>query len=140
MPLWQQLVLVEIDDARLQQASWFSGQIDRPAWAEGIGTLPWPRARYGDLIDRLMQSGASAIVINVVFAGPSSKGPSDDQALAALLRQWPGRLVLAAEMLEPQDSYAGSALNLVQLFHRHSSGLSKIVPPGTGQPARHPEH
>jgi len=136
----QQLVLVEIDDATVQQGSWFAEQVDRPAWADGIGTLPWPRARYGDLIDRLLQAGAPAIAINVVFAGPSSKGRSDDQALAAVLRQWPGRLVLAAEMLEPQDIYAGSALTLVQPYHHQPSGLSNIVPPGPGQPARHPEH
>ena len=143
----RQLVLVEIDDASLQQGSWFADQARVPSWARGIGTLPWPRARYGDLIDRLLEAGAAAVAVNVVFAGPSSQGPADDRALTAHLGRWSGRLALATEMLEPQDQAVGSGLTLVQpdgviaaLTRPPLLGLSNTVPAAPGQPAYHPEH
>ncbi|MBM5800019.1 MAG: adenylate/guanylate cyclase domain-containing protein [Cyanobacteria bacterium K_DeepCast_35m_m2_023] len=142
-----QLLLVEIDDATLQQGDWFADQAVVPEWARGIDDLPWPRARYGDLLDRLLRAGASAIAINVVFEGPSLKGPDDDAALTRQLGRWSDRVVLAAEMLEPQDPLAGSALTLVQpdrlaaaLARPLPIGLSNIVVANADQPARHPEH
>lgn len=141
------VLLVEIDDASLEQGSWFAGQANVPAWARGIGTLPWPRARYGDLVDRLLAGGAAAVALNVVFAGPSGRGAADDAALAGQLRRWPGRVALAAEMLEPQDQAIGSGLTLVQpegllagLSRPPLLGLSNTVPAAPGQPALHPEH
>lgn len=143
----RQLLLVEIDDATLEQGSWFAEQSAVPPWARGIGTLPWPRARYGDLVDRLLTAGAAAVAINVVFAGPSSQGPADDQVLTARLSRWPGRVALAAEMLEPEDQAVGSGLTLVQptavtagLGRPPLLGLSNTVPAAPGQPAHHPEH
>ena len=141
------LLLVEIDDASLEQGSWFAGQPSVPAWARGIGTLPWPRARYGDLLDRLLAGGAAAVAFNVVFAGPSGQGAGDDVALVGQLRRWPGRVALAAEMLEPEDQAIGSGLTLVQpegllagLSRPPLLGLSNTVPAAPGQPALHPEH
>jgi len=141
------LLLVEIDDSTLEQGSWFAEQAVVPGWARGIATLPWPRARYGDLSDRLLSAGAAAVAINVVFAGPSGRGVADDQALAARLGRWPGRVALAAEMLEPADQAVGSGLTLVQpdaliggLSRPPLLGLSNTVPAAPGEPALHPEH
>ena len=143
----RQLLLVEIDDASLQQGSWFAEQSKVPSWAHGIGTLPWPRARYGDLIDRLLDAGAAAVAVDVVFAGPSSQGQADDRALTGQLGRWSGRLALATEMLEPEDQAVGSGLTLVQpdgviagLSRPPLLGLSNTVPAAPGQPAHHPEH
>lgn len=143
----RELLLIEIDDATLQQGSWFEQQPNAPAWARGIGTLPWPRARYGDLLERLQAEGAAAVAINVVFAGPSAKGPADDAALARQLQRHGDRVALAAEMLEPHDALAGSALTLVQpgalvagLRRQPVMGLSNVVPAGAGEPARHPQY
>jgi adenylate cyclase len=143
----RELVLIEIDDATLQQGSWFDQQPHAPAWSRGIGTLPWPRARYGDLLERVLAEGASAVAINVVFAGPSAKGPADDEALARQLQRHGDRVALAADMLEPQDDLAGSALTLVQpdvlvagLRRQPLTGLSNVVPAAAGEPAHHPEH
>ena len=38
------------------------------------------------------------------YEGASGNGPADDRALAAVLRRHPGRIALAAEMLEPSDA------------------------------------
>ena len=109
-----QVVLVPIDDATLQQGAWFADHAQAPAWARDIATLPWPRARYGLLAERLLQAGAAAVAINVVFEGSSGKGPADDAAMLALLARHRGRITLAAEMLEPSDSQGGGGLVLVR--------------------------
>ena len=42
----RQLLVVAVDDATLQQGSWFEQSRHIPDWAMGNGTLPWPRAAY----------------------------------------------------------------------------------------------
>jgi adenylate cyclase len=147
-PAPRPVVLVAVDDATLQQGSWFVGQkTDQiPAWARGIDTLPWPRAAYGLLAARLRQAGAAVVAINVTFAGPSSKGPADDAAMAKNLEPLRGHVALAAEMLEPQDAAVGSGLTLVRpdlflpaLGGAGALGLTNTLPREAGQPARHPD-
>ncbi|MCP9818873.1 adenylate/guanylate cyclase domain-containing protein [Synechococcus sp. Cruz-9H2] len=144
-----QVVVVPIDDATLQQGDWYQSQPQGrpPAWAVGTGTLPWPRAAYGLLASRLIEAGASAVAVNVVFAGPSGRGPADDRDLAAQLRRYPGRVALAAEMLEPEDALTGSSgLTLIRpeavleaLGGPERLGLGNTLPAEPGEPPRHPE-
>ncbi|MEI6029873.1 MAG: adenylate/guanylate cyclase domain-containing protein [Synechococcaceae cyanobacterium ELA739] len=110
----RRVLVVPVDDATLQQGSWFEQNRQIPGWARGIGTLPWPRAAYGQVAARLLDGGAAAVAINVVFEGPSRNGPADDAALEAILRAHPGRIVLAAEMLESSDQQGAGALTLVR--------------------------
>ncbi len=144
------VLLVTIDDATLQQGDWFEqgrdGAAEIPAWARGIGRLPWPRAAYGRLSEALLQAGAAAVAINVVFEGPSAQGPGDDAALVAVLRRHPGRIALAAEWMEPQDNQGAGALVLVRpealqaaLSETLPLGVSNFLVPGPGQSLRHPE-
>jgi adenylate cyclase len=141
-----ELVLVAVDDATLQQGAWFERNRAIPAWAGGIGTLPWPRAAYGQLAARLLDAGAAAVAINVVFEGPSRNGPADDAAMAAVLRRHPGRIALAAEMLESSDAQGAGALTFVRpepymaaLGGTGPLGLTNTLPPMPGEPLRHPE-
>jgi adenylate cyclase len=144
------LVLVTVDDATLQQGDWFEqaepGSASIPAWARGIGVLPWPRAAYGRLAETLLQAGAAAVAINVVFEGPSGQGPADDAALVAVLRRHPGRIALAAEWLEPHDSQGAGGLVLVRPEALQAAlpatlplGVTNVLPPRPGQSLRHPE-
>jgi adenylate cyclase len=144
------VLLVTIDDATLQQGDWFEqgepGRAPIPAWARGIGVLPWPRAAYGRLVQALFQAGAAAVAINVVFEGPSGQGPADDAALASALRRYPGRIALAAEWLEPQDSQGAGGLVLVRPDGLQAAvpatlplGVTNVLPPRPGQPQWHPE-
>ncbi len=134
----ESVVLVTIDDSTLQQGAWFldqpRGEAGVPPWARGISTLPWPRARYGDLLRRLFQAGPAVVGINVVFEGPSSRGAADDQALAAAIAPHRGRVALAAEMLETRDAgFAG--LTLIQ----PEEVVASAAGPGSqGSPTRCP--
>jgi len=145
----RQVVMVPVDDATLQQAAWFTeggpGSVI-PGWARGLNTLPWPRVAYGQLSERLLQAGAAAVAINVVFEGPSGKGLADDAAMAALLAANGGRVAVAAEMLEPEDSRGAGGLNLVlpEVYLKALSGPGRLGLTNTlaavpGQPLRHPE-
>ncbi len=144
------VLLVTIDDATLQQGDWFEqgkgGAAATPAWARGIGVLPWPRAAYGRLCDALFQAGAAAVAINVVFEGASAQGPADDAALVESLKRHQGRIALAAEWLEPHDSQGAGGLVLVRPEGLQAAvpatlplGVTNILPPQPGQPLRHPE-
>jgi adenylate cyclase len=145
-PAPQPVVVVAIDEATLQQGDWFEQQAEAPAWAAGIGTLPWPRAAYGRLAERLLEAGAAVVAINVTFEGPSGKGPADDEGLAAALRRHPGRVALAAEMSEGSDTRGAGALTLVRPERfvalpgmERALGLSNIPLRLPGDPLRHPE-
>jgi adenylate cyclase len=140
------VVLVAVDEATLQQGEWFSRQGEAPAWSRGIGSLPWPRAAYGRVAERLLRDGAAVVAINVTFAGASSHGGEDDQAMAAILRRHPGRLALAAEMSEANDTMGAGALTLVRPEPfmalpgvANALGLSNTPLRWPGEPLRHPE-
>ena len=140
------VIVVPIDDASLQQAAWFSRSPNQPAWTRGTDTLPWPRAAYGELGRRLLAAGARAVAINVVFEGPSGKGAADDEAFSRFLAGAGGRVALAAEMLEPEDSRGAGGLTLVlpeqflpAIGGRAAVGLSNSLAPVPGEPLRHPE-
>ena len=142
----KEVVVVAIDEATLQQGDWFDRQHAAPTWAQGIGALPWPRAAYGLVAERLLQAGARVVAINVTFAGSSQRGAADDQALAALLRRHPGRIALAAEMSEGSDSRGAGALALVRPEPfmglpglPGAIGLSNTPMRLPGEPFRHPE-
>ena len=106
------LIVVAIDDASLQQARWFPSKPNADFWSDGLDRWPWPRAAYGVLSDRLLEAGARAVAINVLFAGGSARGPVDDQQFALSLKQHQPQVVLAAEMLEPEDRQGAGGLML----------------------------
>jgi len=110
------LFLVAIDDASLQQGQWFAQQQNAPRWSKGLGQLPWPRASYATLVEKLRAAGAEAVALNVLFEGPSSRSSEDDSQLAATLTRHKGHVVLAAEMLEPNDSQGAGGLSLAPPF------------------------
>ena len=63
---------------------------------EAFGRWPWPRSLHADLVDRLTEAGARAVVFDVAFAEP---GPDDDVLAAALRRN--GRVVLPVLFEQP---------------------------------------
>lgn len=74
------IVIVTIDEATFQE----------------LGTQwPFPRAMHGALIDKINAGGPVAIVFDVIFDTPSSRGDADDEALGAAVAR-AGNVVLAA--------------------------------------------
>src|SRR5204863_2659325 len=77
-PVSGDVVLVQIDDASLHQ----------------VGSWPWPRSRQGALISELDRLGAKKIVMDIVYANPSTA--AEDKALAdAIARS--GKVTLAVQ-------------------------------------------
>jgi adenylate cyclase len=142
----RQVLVVAIDEATLQQGDWFEQQPTAPTWAQGIGALPWPRAAYGRLAERLLEAGSAVVTLNVTFEGPSQRNATDDWALTDVLRRHPGRIALAAEMSEGSDARGAGALTLVrpEAFMGvpgmgQAIGLSNTPLRVPGEPLRHPE-
>ncbi len=149
-PVPDAVVLVTIDDSTLQQGAWFSDEGAAgepvPSWAQGIDTLPWPRARFADLLERLREADPAAVAVNVVFQGSSGQGPGDDAALAVALARSRGRVVLAAEVLDITESgFAGLSLVqpaavLLSAAGPASAGLTNMLPATSGEASpRHPQ-
>ena len=68
-----------------------------------LGSWPWPRHLYADLLDRLTGMGASEIAFDVDFSSPSNA--VDDAAFARALKRAGGSVALAAFV---QKSTAGA--------------------------------
>ncbi|MCB1759753.1 MAG: CHASE2 domain-containing protein [Gammaproteobacteria bacterium] len=66
--------------------------VDSPSLAR-LGRWPWPRARHAELIGRLSDEGARAILLDILFAEPNPQAPADDLLLAERLAQ-SGRVIL----------------------------------------------
>lgn len=60
---------------------------------EAIGQWPWSRSVHADLVDRLTEVGARAVVFDIAFAEPHATDPAGDRRFAeAIARN--GRVVL----------------------------------------------
>lgn len=66
--------------------------IDEPSFQELNQTWPWPRSMHARLVEALFDAGATAVVLDLIFAEPSP----DDAVLAATLRKR-GPVVLATD-------------------------------------------
>src|SRR5689334_10011613 len=62
--------------------------------------VPWDRALFARLIDRLRDDGATAVVLDVIFSGKSK--PESDQALETALRE-NGKVILGVDMASTSD-------------------------------------
>jgi len=71
-----------------------------------IASWPWRRSAYAVVIDRLMQAGARAVAVDVVFDLPSDY-PKDDQKLQAVLQKYAGRVTLAAFYASSETTAGG---------------------------------
>ena len=69
-----------------------------------IGKFPWDRSTYAKVIEKLEQSGAAAIGIDVMLAEPS-KNPADDKALADVLAKY-SNIILPVQINYPSKQQA----------------------------------
>ncbi|CAH1199574.1 hypothetical protein PAECIP111891_01320 [Paenibacillus allorhizoplanae] len=73
-----------------------------------IGKFPWDRSTYAQVIEKLEQSGAAAIGIDVVLAEPS-KNPADDKALADVLAKY-SNIILPVQINYPSKQQSAGEL------------------------------
>lgn len=122
----ENLVLLGIDEASLD-----------PELAD-FGPWPWPRAVQATLAREALRKGAKSVVFNIVFAGPSSFGPADDQAFRELLKPWKDKVYLSASYVHQEfDGFEQAELRLPQersypiglsQFSLNSFGVVKGIP------------
>jgi len=70
-PAPDDVVIVRIDDSSMSR----------------LGQWPWPRKYHGQLVERLEQLGAKAVVFDVLFIEPSRLGPEDDGYFAKAIER-----------------------------------------------------
>ena len=85
-PAPQEVVIVAIDQQSLDQ----------------IGRWPWRRAVHATLIERLTESGAKGVAMDILLAEPDRADAAGDQALARAIRK-NGRTVLPVIVEAPQS-------------------------------------
>ncbi len=91
------VVILAIDGDSLSQGQYYSEDPARYAALQPIESWPWQRRAYAQAITRLMEAGAEAVALDVLFTGPSTYGQADDDALAEVLKRYGDRIVLAAD-------------------------------------------
>lgn len=91
------IILLGIDEATRSLDSVFNDDLEKSATLRTMKEgFPWKREVYADIIDRLADAGASAIIFDIVF--PAEK-PGDDVFRAALLRHR-DRVVIGSNLVD----------------------------------------
>ncbi|EKQ69567.1 CHASE2 domain-containing protein,protein kinase family protein [Leptolyngbyaceae cyanobacterium JSC-12] len=94
------MILAVDGDSMTQGTQIYSSDPSQYAYLEPIERWPWKRTAYAIAIDRLMQAGARAVVLDIVLDASSSYGQQDDERLRQILKKYPGRVTLAAQYLD----------------------------------------
>jgi serine/threonine protein kinase/CHASE2 domain-containing sensor protein len=113
------VVILAIDEDSLSQGQYYLEDPKRYQSLQPIESWPWRREAYARVITRLMDAGAKAVAIDVVFPSPSSYGEADDEALLKVLQRYGDHVVLAASYKSrnlSQSSLSQSQGNLYQAF------------------------
>ncbi|MBF2025438.1 MAG: CHASE2 domain-containing protein [Oscillatoriales cyanobacterium C42_A2020_001] len=107
------IIILAIDgDSMTQGTQIYPSDPTQYAYLAPIERWPWQRAAYAIAIDRLMQAGARAVVLDIVLDAPSSYGQADDEQLRKILKKYPGRVTLAAQYLD-EVKRTGSEIRLL---------------------------
>ena len=92
----EDIVILSIDEDSLSQGQYYSEDPEQYASLQPIESWPWRRQAYAIAVKRLMDAGAKAVAIDVVFPLSSSYGPADDEAFTKVLEDYGDKVVLAA--------------------------------------------
>lgn len=90
------IVILAVDDESFSQAEYYRADPEQYSALAPIATTPWQRQAYATAIERVLEAGAKAVAVDVLFLTASSYGPGDDEALAKVLEKYGDRVVLAA--------------------------------------------
>ncbi len=93
----EDIVILAIDEESLSQGQHYLAQPDAYPELAAIRSWPWPRATYATAVKKILDAGADAIALDIVFTQPSSYGVGDDQAFTQVLSEQGSQVVLAAK-------------------------------------------
>ncbi len=93
----EDIVILAMDDQSVDQAEHYRADPDRHQALAPIAGIPWQRRAYAIAIERLLEAGARAVAVDVMFFTDSSYGSADDEALVDVLDRYGDRVVLAAK-------------------------------------------
>ncbi len=103
LPQQPEIVILAMDgDTMTQGTQIYPSDPTQYAYFAPIQQWPWQRTAYAIVIERLMQAGARAVVLDVVLDANSSYGEADDARLQQVLKRYPGRVTLAAKYVEEE--------------------------------------
>ncbi|MEA5467137.1 CHASE2 domain-containing protein [Leptothoe sp. PORK10 BA2] len=91
------IVILAIDEESLSQGQHYLAQPDAYPELAPIRSWPWPRATYATAVQKILDAGADAIALDIVFTQPSSYGAADDEKFAQVLSEQGAQVVLAAK-------------------------------------------
>ncbi len=104
-PARQDVLVLGIDDASLKLDSVWPDEIDAsPALKAMKKQWPWPRRAWANILDRLFDAGASQVLLDITFKGPS-EDPENDRLLNEALERHRGKVVLGMKF---EDSKVGN--------------------------------
>ncbi|NEP63449.1 MAG: CHASE2 domain-containing protein, partial [Symploca sp. SIO2G7] len=66
-PAPDDIVILAIDEESLSQGQHYLDQPEAYPELAGIGSWPWPRATYASAVKKLLDAGAHAIALDIVF-------------------------------------------------------------------------
>jgi len=109
----ENIVILEMDQGSLDRGQDY--QADPAAYPdfEPLQTYPWKRSAYARVIDRLMQAGARAVAVDVIFVDPRLDDPAGDAELSQVLERYGDRIVLASQYETFGNPTAGEMGQLV---------------------------
>ena len=85
--------------------------VDEDSFDELDLAWPWPRALHGKFLDIVGRGKPAAIGLDLIFAEPSARGPSDDLALAGAIARAKNVVLGAALTAVREDRFEKKDLN-----------------------------
>lgn len=94
-PEREDFVLLGIDEASLSLSNLSSEEIEASKTLKMMGArFPWDRRVWAEAIDKLCEAGAKLVVLDLIFAEPSTS--EQDAALAAAIARYPEKVILSS--------------------------------------------
>jgi serine/threonine protein kinase len=124
------IVIVAIDEPSLDQGEFYLSDPVNFSHLEPLGQWPWQRRAYAIATERLLDAGAKAVAIDLIFDLPSQwnvNGNEDDAALIETIEAYPGQVVLAASYEnQPLASGQGTVTQLIEPAVDYRTDAAKI--------------
>ncbi|BAY27813.1 serine/threonine protein kinase with Chase2 sensor [Calothrix sp. NIES-2100] len=125
----EDIVILAIDNDSISvPEQYYKTNPQQYAYLEPLKSYPFKRAAYAEVIEKLMQAGAKAVAVAVVFDTSSSYGVADDRQLQAVLQKYGNKVTLAA-VYEESWTEQGKSVQLRQpqlMFHQGSVSMGTV--------------